>query len=64
MADTDLGTADDADVSYEDGRINVYTWENADGISVVQYGFTPCAPTTAALMRCPFCGTSWSTSAL
>ena len=40
VVDTDLGTADDADVSYEDGRINVYTWENADGISVVQYGFT------------------------
>ena len=40
VVDTDLGTAADADASYEDGRINVYAWENADGISVVQYGFT------------------------
>ena len=40
VVDTDLGTAEDSDASYEDGRINVYAWENADGISVVQYGFT------------------------
>ena len=40
VADTDLGTAEDSDASYEDGRINVYTWENSDGISTVQYGFT------------------------
>ena len=40
VVDTDLGTAADADATYEDGRINVYAWENGDGISVVQYGFT------------------------
>ena len=40
VVDTDLGTAKDSDASYEDGRINVYTWENSDGISTVQYGFT------------------------
>ena len=40
VADTDLGSAEDADATYEDGRIQVYAWENGDGVSVVQYGFT------------------------